>query len=55
MIKNIPKSNSIQIMFVSDKTIEFYNIVIVVRSAIHKGNKYYSQVNLDECLDKLAE
>ena len=35
------------------KTLELYNIVIVVRSVSLEGNKYSSQVFLDECLFKL--
>ena len=34
-------------------TLDLYNMVIVVRSVIHEGNKYYPQVCLDECLYKL--
>ena len=34
------------------KTLELYDIVIVVWSIFHEGNKYYPQVFLDECLDK---
>ena len=36
------------------KTIEFYDIIIVVRSVFGDGNKYYLQVFLDEYLYKLA-
>ena len=36
-----------------NKTLEIRNMVIVVRSIFHEGNKYYSQVFLDECLYKL--
>ena len=36
------------------KNIKLYNMVIVVRSVFHDGNKYYyPQVFLDECLYKL--
>ena len=35
------------------KTLEFYNMVIVVRSVFLEDNKYYSQVFLGECLYKL--
>ena len=35
------------------KTIELYNMVIVVRSVFHEDNKYYPQDFLDECLYKL--
>ena len=36
-----------------NETLEFRNMVIVIRSIIHKGNKYYSQVFLHKCLYKL--
>ena len=39
--------------FPLNKTLEIRNMVIVVRSIFHEGNKYYSQVFLDECLYKL--
>ena len=35
------------------KTIELFNMIIVVRFVFHEGNKYYPQVFLDECLYKL--
>ena len=35
------------------KTLELYNMIIIVRSVFHEGNKYYPQVFLDECLHKL--
>ena len=31
------------------KTLELYNMVIVVRSIFHEGSKHYPQVFLDEC------
>ena len=34
-------------------TINLYSMVIVVRSVVHEGKKYYLQVFLDECLYKL--
>ena len=34
-------------------TIEFYNMVMVVRSVFHESNKYYPQMFLVECLHKL--
>ena len=48
-----------KIKFASDdnsslkKTLELRNMEIAVRSVFHKGNKYYPQVFLDECLYKL--
>ena len=36
-----------------NKTLEIRSMVIIVRSIFHEGNKYYSQVFLDECLYKL--
>ena len=36
-----------------NKTIEMPTMTIAVRDVIHKNNKYYSQVFLDECLYKL--
>ena len=57
-----PESNSkkyMKIKFNSDndlplkKTLELYNLEIVVRSVFHKDNKYYQQVFLEECLYKL--
>ena len=35
------------------KTLKLYNMAIIVRSVFHEGNKYYPQVLLEECLDKL--
>ena len=35
------------------KTLEFYNMIIVVRSVFHEGKKYYPQVFLDEYLYNL--
>ena len=35
------------------KTLELYNMIIVVMSIFHEGSKYYRQVFLDECLYKL--
>ena len=35
------------------KALEFYNMVIAVKSVFHEGNKYYPQVFFDECLYKL--
>ena len=35
------------------KTLELYNMVIVVRSVFQKDNKCYPQVFLEECLYKL--
>ena len=34
------------------KTLEFYNMVIVVRSVFHESNNYYMQVFLDKYLYK---
>ena len=36
-----------------NKTLKFYNMVIFVRLAFHKGNRYYAQVFLDKCWYKL--
>ena len=36
------------------KKLNLYNIIIDVRSVFRLGNKYYTQVYLDECLYKLA-
>ena len=36
-----------------NKMLKLYDMVIVVRSVFLEGNKYYSQVFLDECLQKL--
>ena len=29
------------------------SMILVVRAVFHENNKYYSEVFLDECLDKL--
>ena len=36
-----------------NKTMEIYNVTIVVRGTFHENNKYYPQVFLDECLYKI--
>ena len=36
----------------SRKTLDFCNVVIVVRSVFHEGKKYYPQVFSDKCLYK---
>ena len=36
-----------------NKTIEILRMIIVVRAAFHKNNKYYPKRFLDECLYKL--
>ena len=36
-----------------NKTIEIPNMIIVVRAVFFENNKYYLQVFLDECLNKL--
>ena len=36
-----------------NETIEIKSMIIIVRSAFHENNKYYSQVFLGECLYKL--
>ena len=36
-----------------NKTLELRNMIIVVTSVFHKGNKHYPQVFLEECLYKL--
>ena len=36
-----------------NKTLELYNMIIVVRSVFLESNKYYPQVFLGECLCKL--
>ena len=35
------------------KTLEFYKMIIVFRSVLHEGKKYYPQVFLDEFMYKL--
>ena len=35
------------------KTLELHNMIIVVRAAFPKDNKYYLQASLDKCLFKL--
>ena len=37
----------------SNKTLGLYNMIILIRSVFHEGDKYYPQVFLDECFDKL--
>lgn len=37
------------------KTLEMYDIVIVIGSIFSNSNEYYSQVFLNECLFKLVE
>ena len=37
------------------KTLEMYDIVIVIGSIFNNSNEYYSQVFLSECLFKLVE
>ena len=44
--------------FISDdlplkKTLQICNIIMVGRSAFHEGSKYYLQVFLGKCLNKL--
>ena len=36
-----------------NKTLKLCNMVVVVRSAFHEGNKYYPKVFLDESFYKL--
>ena len=36
-----------------NKMIEIPNMIIVVRAVFYENNKYYLQVFLDECLNKL--
>ena len=36
-----------------NKMIETPSMVIVVRAAFHKNNKYYSHIFLDDCLYKI--
>ena len=36
-----------------NKTIDIPSMIIVVRAVFHENNKYYQQVFLDECLNKL--
>ena len=36
-----------------NKTIEIYNVTIVVRAIFYENNKYYPRVFLDECVYKL--
>ena len=35
------------------RMLELYNMILVIRSLFHEGNKYYPQVFLDEYLYKL--
>ena len=35
--------------FISEEKLEFYNMIIVIGSGFHKGNKFYSQDFLHEC------
>ena len=48
-----------EIKFVSDddlyelRMLELYNMILVIRSLFHEGNKYYPQVFLHEYLYKL--
>ena len=37
------------------RTLEFYIMIIVVRSIFPESSKYYPQVFLDECLYKSSE
>ena len=32
--------------------IEFHSLTIFINCVIEKGNKYYPEIYLDECLDK---
>ena len=36
-----------------NKTIELRSMIIYVRAVFHENNKYYPQVFLNECLNKL--
>ena len=36
-----------------NKTIEIPGMTIVVRAIFYENNKYYRQVFLDDCLDKI--
>lgn len=36
-----------------NKTLELRNMINVIRFVLHKGNKYYAQAQLYECLYKL--
>ena len=38
-----------------NKTLELCNIIIVIRSVFHEGNKHYPQFFLDECLYKFKK
>ena len=65
LIRSITKNSDnydgkyLKIKFNSDdrlplkKAIEVHSMIIVVRPAFHKNNKYYPQVFLDKCLYKL--
>ena len=37
----------------SNKTLDLHNIIILIRSAFHEGDRYYPQIFLEECLYKL--
>ena len=43
MMKNIWKPDAIQIMICLNKILQLYNMIIVVRSVFHEGNKYYQE------------
>ena len=36
-----------------NQTLELRNMIIIIISVFHEGNKYYPEVFLDECLYKL--
>ena len=55
MMKNIWKSNLIQVTSYLQKTIDFHSTVIVVRAIFHESNKYYAQVLLGEYWYKLLD
>ena len=54
-------NNYLKIKFTSDdnlplkNTLEFRNMVIVVRFVFHEKNKYFTKFYLDECLYKLLK
>ena len=53
MIKLKIKKHNLDVDLPIRKTLELYNITIVVRSVFHEGNKYCLQVFLGEYLYKL--
>ena len=53
MMKNVRKSNSVQVMICLWKKKKLFDIIIVATSVFNDGNKYYPQVFVDDCFYKL--